>query len=231
MYALIYPDGKDRPGLHMFNTHMQSNYDLADFALHKSIRMAQLRECVAFMHRKVLKHTDEKVRSFPVLFAGDFNVNARPNAASGPCKHNKDHSQEYMEMMEVLACFNGSPPVDVIYEKMRCHPVTCFDGSKRLNRDEVLTPPRMYDTFESDGRLDYIFMFDNSGSATDSSAADGSTATTTTNGTSSTGSSVAESSTTSITGTRVRVEEFPNIPTDYFKGQQLSDHYGLSMIL
>lgn len=189
-----------------FNTHCQSNYDIADFPFHSDIRMAQLRECAAFMRRKVLEHDDAAVRRFPVLFGGDFNVNARPNAASPASQESPSHSQEYVAMLDVLACFNGERPRDVMFEQVSSHPITIFDSTKE-QREAVLTPSAIYDTFEADGRLDYIFMFDNA-NANDVS-----------------------NELSNETCDDARLEEFGIEPSPYFPGHQLSDHYGISMAL
>ncbi len=144
IYAIIYP-GDGKTGMHLFNTHLHSNY-LADGSSESGhdIRRAQMKNVLEFMRLKVLAHPDPKVRSFPVLLAGDFNVNANPDdSAFHSAVPGTNHTQEYVTLIEELTTFTGKRPHDILYERYGRHVSTFLE-----------------DNDEATHRLDYLFMFD-----------------------------------------------------------------------
>jgi len=90
LYAKIKVDSSY---IHVFNTHLQASYGYEfDFSSnpYSNIRKKQLKKFAEFVQRVTAKD------SYPILLAGDFNVNARAGPEDG------SDSKEYTEMLEIL---------------------------------------------------------------------------------------------------------------------------------
>lgn len=143
LYGLVYPHGEGRPGLHVFNTHLQASYlPAAEEPATRAIRAQQIAEIVAFIQRKVAEHP-----GFPVLFGGDLNLDSTDES-----------SAEYAGLIRQLGALGRAR--DLVCEGHGGrHPVTCHDWSQ-TPRETVLTPQETYDSFERDSSYDYIFLID-----------------------------------------------------------------------
>ena len=164
LYALVLHRGSEQ-GIHVFNAHLQSNYDEGAFDLCVGVRKAQLRELVEFMREKVCNNPMVASREFPVILAGDLNENARPHKLS---EADGCSTQEYLDMIEILTGFNKKAPTDLLFKshKEKCvkngqnfeHPITHGD-TYRQHLETVLTEASFYeDVLLRDSRLKKHFM-------------------------------------------------------------------------
>lgn len=65
--------------LHLFNTHLQANYNHSDFYTYmKSIqyRQYQLKELIEF----VAEQTEDVCSNDKIMIVGDFNISSRPTS-------------------------------------------------------------------------------------------------------------------------------------------------------
>jgi endonuclease/exonuclease/phosphatase family metal-dependent hydrolase len=136
LYAKIKVDSSY---VHVFNTHLQASYGHEfNFApnTYASTRKKQLKKMAEFIQRVTSKD------HYPILLAGDFNVNARsaPNDGSD--------SKEYTEMLELLH-HESYTIVDILKEHNGgMHPET-YAGNGVLHGEK----PKI-----GGQRLDFIFQ-------------------------------------------------------------------------
>jgi len=79
--------------VHVFNTHLQASYGYEfdfDNNPYTPVRHRQLKKLVDFVKRVTAKD------NYPIMLAGDFNVNARVTPDDG------SDSKEYLEMLQIL---------------------------------------------------------------------------------------------------------------------------------
>jgi len=101
--------------VHVFNTHLQASYGYEfDFNTNPftAIRNRQLKKLAEFVKRVTSKD------NYPIMLAGDFNVNARASPDDGT------DSKEYQEMVEILQA-SSYQVYDILKEQNGSkHPVT-----------------------------------------------------------------------------------------------------------
>jgi endonuclease/exonuclease/phosphatase family metal-dependent hydrolase len=101
--------------VHVFNTHLQASYGYEfDFTgnPYSNIRKKQLKKLAEFVQRVTAND------NYPILLAGDFNVNARVGPEDG------SDSKEYTDMLELLQ-HQSYKTVDILKEHNGgTHPVT-----------------------------------------------------------------------------------------------------------
>jgi endonuclease/exonuclease/phosphatase family metal-dependent hydrolase len=211
MYALVYPENSHQ-GLHVFNTHLQSDHNEKEYPSCRSIRMRQLAELVEFARAQIALHPQ-----FPIILGGDMNVNANSNAViPASSDRNAAGSKDYEDMLQILSGLTGHRPRDLLYDHFNSHPSTHLDTSAEP-REEHLFFPADWEDFNVGARLDYIFLWP----PRDERFV--------------VGSEIASPQ----AGARSRhdfqsmdipvtVEKFLHVPDDAFTGTQLSDHYGVS---
>eukprot|EP00741_Cyanophora_paradoxa_P009625 tig00001542_g9323.t1 len=151
-YALIQlAEGNRASCIHLFATHMQASYTskndpLRTSSKYSSVRQKQLQAFAEFIDKK------RSGNRFPVVLAGDFNVNARLGAEDPRKPYD---SPEYLAMLSMLDA-GGKRIRDLVKEcNGGVHPITMGDvDANGEPRERVLTAG--YD-LRSQQRLDYIF--------------------------------------------------------------------------
>jgi len=142
--------------LHVFSTHLQASY----FDTHEShnqvndfARADQILEMTDFVKKKV------SASPYPVLIAGDFNINAREPGAPNV------ETKEYRYMMDTLDP-SGTWLRDLLKESYKgVHPITYGDVVELTEGDEVTyVPKETVLTHPADHccglSIDYVFFGD-----------------------------------------------------------------------
>lgn len=143
LYAKIKVDASY---IHVFNTHLQASYGHEfnfEENTYSTIRKKQLKKFAGFIQRVTSKD------NYPILLAGDFNVNARSAPGSGV------DSKEYTEMLALLQ-HTSYKIVDLLKEHNDGeHPIT-YGGNGVLHGEK----PKI-----GGQRLDFILHLEKEGSA------------------------------------------------------------------
>lgn len=141
----------DTSYVHVFNTHLQASYGYEfnfEENTYSTIRKKQLKKLAAFIQRVTSKDT------YPILLAGDFNVNARSTPDSGV------DSKEYTDMLALL--HNASYKiVDLLKEHNNGeHPIT-YGGNGVLHGEKPKIGGQRLDFIlhleKEESPLDYTF--------------------------------------------------------------------------
>jgi len=136
--------------VHVFNTHLQASYgyEFDNNNPFTAIRNRQLKKLAEFVKRVTSKD------NYPIMLAGDFNVNARASPDDGT------DSNEYQEMVEILQT-SSYQVYDILKEQNGSkHPVT-YGGNGVLPGEKPKVGGQRLDfilELKRDSTLKYNFL-------------------------------------------------------------------------